>query len=108
MVTSSRIGWAASRVVSSGDCSAARRASTGRSVSWAAAIAPSITSLSPGSVSSSRTCSNSSRASVNIRSTSTPAGIFRPALCCQVPIGSDHAWTSKVHGPGTSGVTVAS
>ena len=108
MVTSSRIGCSASRLVSSEDWSAASRASAGRSVSTAASTAASMTLMSTASVSSPRTRSNSSRPSVNISSTSTPAGIFRPAACCQVPIGSDHAWTSNVHGPSTSGVIVAS
>ena len=45
---------------------------------------------------------------MNIRSTSTPAGILIPASCSHVAIGSDQAWISKVHAPPTSGVTQAS
>ena len=105
MVTISRSGFAASSRIRSGDWSAARRASTGRSVSWAAAIAPSRTSLSCACVTLSLTRSKISRPSVNISSTSTPAGILRPAACCHVPIGSDQACTSKVQAPATSGVT---
>jgi alpha-D-xyloside xylohydrolase len=90
------------------DGSAARRASAGRPVSAAVSTAASTTSRSTASVSPSRTRSNSCCVSVNISSTSTPAGTFRPAACCHVPIGSDHACTSNVHGPSTSGVIVAS
>ena len=107
-LTSSRIGWARSTSSRAGSCSAARRASAGRSVSCAAVIAGRSTSR-PGSEAgrSARTRSSSSRPSVNISSTSTPAGIFSPASCCQVASGSDQACTSNVQAPSVSGVTQA-
>jgi len=85
-------------------------APVGRPVSVAASIAPSSTrrpSASSGECAAS-TRSSSRRPSVNISSTSTPAGIFSPAACCQVATGSDQAWTSNVHAPPASGVTQAS
>ena len=52
--------------------------------------------------SSASTRSSSSRPSVNISSTSTPAGILRPASCCQVAIGSRPGL--DLEGPGALGV----
>ncbi len=107
-VTNSRSGWVCSTSTRSGDCSAASRAGAGRSVSVAASMPPCRTAawgeLLPSPL---RTRSRSSRPSVNISSTSTPAGIFTPAAYCQVAIGSDQPCTSKVHAPSTSGVTHA-
>ncbi len=92
-----------------GSWSTASRAAGGRPGSPAASIAPwrSLPSAEAGSTSAS-TFSQSTRPSSNISSTSTPAGIFSPALCSHVAIGSDQAWISKVQGPVTSGVTHAS
>ena len=100
MVTSSRSGCAASTAGSSGDCER-REPGLDRALGVrgrgdrALERPPSSRGVGDG-VAGTR--SSSSPPSVNISSTSTPAGILRPAACCQVPIGSDHA--CDLEGPG--------
>ena len=112
MLSRSRSGWAAKTCARASDSAAARRAWTGRVVSPSALIASETTACSDASSlprwsCEVRTRSSSSTPSANISSTSTPARILMPASCSQVPIGSLHDWTSKVHGPSVSGHTVA-
>ena len=76
----------------------------GASVSLSALIASlTMRLLGRGRGRPPATRSSSSTPSVNISSTSTPARILMPASCSQVPIGSLHAWTSKVQAPSVSG-----
>ena len=112
MLSRSRNGWAAKTCARASDSAAARRAWTGRVVSPSALIASETTACSDASSfprwsCEVRTRSSSSTPSANISSTSTPARILMPASCSQVPIGSLHDCTSKVHGPSVSGHTVA-
>ncbi len=97
--------------MSSGSCSAASRAGTGRlSVSSVASIAPDSSSCPwrsagvevGGDPLEQQPGLGEHQLDVDA------AGILIPASCCQVATGSDQACTSKVHAPVVSGVTQAS
>ena len=113
MLSRSRNGWAAKTCASASDSAAASRAWTGRVVSPSALIASCTKACWDGSRGwpwwswEAETRSSSSTPSANISSTSTPARTLMPASCSQVPIGSLHDCTSKVHAPSVSGHTVA-